>query len=382
MLPRPRHVKAVRALLRRAPVVAILGPRQSGKTTLATLVLAGRATRFDLEDPRQLDLLARDPMLALSRLRGVVVLDEIQRRPELFPVLRVLADRARTPARFLILGSATAELMRQSSESLAGRIAYHELRGLALDEVPPREVTRLWRRGGFPRSLLARSEAASVGWREDFVRTFLERDIPAFGLRLPSATLFRFWSMLAHYHAQIWNGAELARAFGMTENTVRSYLDVLTQTFMVRQLLPWHENLGKRQVKAPKIYLSDTGILHGLLGIRTNAELERHPKVGASWEGFALEQIVTRLGLRPERCFFWSTHQGAELDLFVTVGGRRVGFEIKRTTTPRVSKSMRIAAADLRLDRLYAVYDGEESYPLGEGIHAVPVTRLFDDVHV
>lgn len=363
-------------------MVAILGPRQSGKTTLATLVLAGRATRFDLEDPRQLDLLARDPMLALSRLRGVVVLDEIQRRPELFPVLRVLADRARTPARFLILGSATAELMRQSSESLAGRIAYHELRGLALDEVPPREVTRLWRRGGFPRSFLARSEAASVGWREDFVRTFLERDIPAFGLRLPSATLFRFWSMLAHYHAQIWNGAELARAFGMTENTVRSYLDVLTQTFMVRQLLPWHENLGKRQVKAPKIYLSDTGILHGLLGIRTNAELERHPKVGASWEGFALEQIVTRLGLRPERCFFWSTHQGAELDLFVTVGGRRVGFEIKRTTTPRVSKSMRIAAADLRLDRLYAVYDGEESYPLGGGIHAVPVTRLFDDVHV
>jgi predicted AAA+ superfamily ATPase len=379
VIDRSRHILTVRRLLRSAPVVAIVGPRQSGKTTLASLVTTGKVTRFDLEDPRQIERLG-DPMLALAPLRGLVVLDEIQRRPELFPVLRVLADRPRTPARFLVLGSATGDLMKQSSESLAGRIAYHELPGLALDEVGAADASKLWRRGGFPRSFLARSEADSLRWREDFTRTFLERDVAALGLRVPSTTLHRFWSMLAHYHAQVWNGAELARAFGMSESTVRSYLDMLTGTFMVRQLAPWHENLAKRQVKSPKVYLSDSGVLHTLLGIRTADELEGHPKVGASWEGFALEQVVARLDLRRERCFFWSTHQGAELDLLVTVGGRRVGFEIKRTTVPRVTKSMRIAMTDLRLARLDVLYEGSETYPLEKGIRAVPVSRVFDDL--
>ncbi|MBI4955054.1 MAG: ATP-binding protein [Myxococcales bacterium] len=379
VLQRTRHVRTVRRLLRTAPVVALLGPRQCGKTTLASLVAGGRATRFDLEDPRVLERLA-DPMLALDPLRGLVILDEVQRRPELFPAPRVLADRPRTPARFLVLGSATGELMHQSSESLAGRIAYHELGALALDEIADGGGAKLWRRGGFPRSYLARSEAESVRWREDFTRTFLERDLMAFGPRVPATTLFRFWSMLAHYHAQLWNGAELARAFAMSESTVRTYLDTLTQTFMVRQLAPWHENLAKRQVRAPKIYLSDAGILHALLGVRTAVELERHPKVGASWEGFALEQIVARLGVRRERCFFWSTHQGAELDLFVVVGGKRLGFEIKRTTAPRVTKSMRIALADLGLERLDVVFEGRETYPLDARVRALPLARIFHDL--
>ncbi|HEY5609663.1 MAG TPA: ATP-binding protein [Thermoanaerobaculia bacterium] len=379
VLERGRHLRRVRSLLRSSPVVAILGPRQSGKTTLSRLVADERRTaRFDLENPQDLDRLA-DPMLVLAPLRGLVVLDEIQRRPELFPVLRVLADRPRTPARFLVLGSATGELMRQSSESLAGRIAYHELPGLAVDEIGS-QIARLWRRGGFPRSFLARSEAASVTWRDDFVRTFLERDIPALGLRIPSPTLFRFWSMLAHYHAQIWNGAELARAFAMAETTVRSYLDLLTETFMVRQLQPWHENLAKRQVRSPKVYLRDSGVLHSLLGIGTGDQLARHPKVGASWEGFALEQLVTRLELRPEKCFFWSTYQGAELDLFVARGGRRIGFEIKRASVPKMTKSIHTAMSDLRLDRLDVIYEGDQTYLLAQKVRAVPLTRIFEDV--
>jgi predicted AAA+ superfamily ATPase len=381
VIQRVRHVHAVRALLRAAPVVAILGPRQSGKTTLAGLVARSwRSTiRFDLESPRDLARL-QDPMLALAPLRGLVVLDEIQRRPELFPVLRVLADRPRHPARFLVLGSATGELMRQSSESLAGRIAHHDLAGLAVDEVGAAKAATLWRRGGFPRSYLARTEAESVRWRDDFVRTFLERDIPGFGIRTASTTLYRFWSMLAHYHAQIWNGAELARAFGMSEATVRSYLDVLTATFVTRQLAPWFENLAKRQVRSPKVYLSDSGVLHALLGIQSAADLERHPKVGASWEGFALEQVVAALGVRWDRCFFWASYQGAELDLFVTARGKRLGFEIKRSSVPRVTKSMHVAIDDLRLDRLDIVYEGTETYRVGEKIRAVPLRRVFEDI--
>ena len=380
-IDRPRHLRTVQRLLRASPVVALVGPRQSGKTTLAGQVLASRkrATRFDLESPRDLERL-RDPLLALEGLRGLVVLDEIQRVPEVFPVLRVLADRPGTPARFLVLGSATGELLRQSSETLAGRIAYHELPPLALDETGAGELETLWRRGGFPRSFLASSEAESVRWRDDFVRTFLERDLAQLGVRVPSQTLFRFWSMLAHYHAQVWNGAELARAFGMSESSVRGYLDVLAGTFMVRALQPWHENLGKRQVKSPKIYLGDPGVLHALLGIASQEDLLRHPKVGASWEGFAIDQIVARLGVRREKCFFWSTYQGAELDLFVLAGSKRLGFEVKRTSAPRLTPSMRIAMSDLRLDRLDVIYDGPDTHPLADRIRAVPLSRVFRDL--
>ncbi len=381
MITRARHVRVVHGLLRTTPVVAIVGPRQSGKTTFAAHVASERKrhTRFDLESPRDLERL-RDPLLALEPLRGLVVLDEIQRAPELFPVLRVLVDRPGVPARFLVLGSAAGDLARQGSESLAGRIAYHELPPLTADEVGEKKTGALWRRGGFPRSFLARTENDSVRWRDEFVRTFLERDLAPLGLRIPSQALFRFWSMLAHYHAQIWNGAELARAFAISESTVRSYLDALTGTFMVRQLQPWHENLKKRQVRSPKIYLGDSGILHSLLGIASQSALERHPKVGASWEGFAIDQIVARLGVRREKCFFWSTHQGAELDLLVLHGTKRIGFEVKRTSTPRMTPSIRIALADLRLDRLDVIYEGTETYALGDRVRAVPLARIFSDI--
>ncbi len=271
-------------------------------------------------------------------------------------------------------------MLRQSSESLAGRIAYHELPPLTLDEVGVRKSDALWLRGGFPRSFLAPTDGDSAEWRNEFVQTFLERDLAPLGLRIPARSLFRFWSMLAHYHAQIWNGAELARAFAMSESTVRSYLDVLTGTFMVRQLQPWHENISKRQVRAPKVYLGDSGILHALLGISSYEELLRHPKVGASWEGYATEQVIARLGVRREVCFFWATHQGAELDLLVMVGGKRLGFEVKRTRVPKVTASMRIALADLRLDRLDVIYEGTETYSIADRVRAVPLTRIFRDV--
>lgn len=383
VVARPRHLAEVRRLLRSNPIVGLLGARQTGKTTLSREAIGDRpVSRFDLESPHDLERL-RDPMLALAPLRGLVVLDEVQRRPDLFPVLRVLADRPRIPARFLVLGSASGDLLRQSSESLAGRIAYHELPGFDLDEITTtgtRAHLKLWRRGAFPRSFLGRSEAESVRWRDDFVRTFLERDLGALGVRVPAMTLFRFWSMLAHYHAQLWNGAELARAFAMSEAAVRHYLDVLSDTFMVRQLAPWHENLKKRQVRSPKVYLTDSGLLHVLLGLTSQVELERHPKVGASWEGFALEQVIARLAVRREQCFFWASHQGAELDLFVLKGGKRIGFEIKRTTVPRVTKSMRVAMADLGLARLDVVYEGDETFVLEEKIRAVPLARVFEDV--
>jgi uncharacterized protein len=281
-------------------VVGLLGPRQVGKTTLARALARGRrpVAYFDLEDPADLARLA-DPALALGPLRGLVVIDEFQRRPDLLPVLRVLADRPRRPARFLVLGSASPDLIRGSSETLAGRIAYHELSGFSLAEVNPSRLGALWLRGGFPRSFLARTEPASWRWRQQLIRTFLERDVPSLGLRLGADTLQRFWAMLAHYHAQVWNASELGRAFGVADTTVRGYLDLLAWAFMVRLLLPWSENLGKRQVKAPKVYLRDTGLLHALLGIRTTDDLERHPKVGASWEGFMLSEVIQRLGAAP-----------------------------------------------------------------------------------
>jgi uncharacterized protein len=397
-ITRTPHLDEVEASLRRSPIVALLGARQVGKTTLARQVaarLGADTTHFDLEDPQDLARLA-DPMLALKPLRGLVVLDEVQRQPDLFPILRVLADRSDTPARFLVLGSASPELLRQSSESLAGRIHYHELPGFNLAEVGAdlgvdlgadlgaevgaEALGRLWLRGGFPRAYLAASDADSAAWRQDFIRTFLERDLPSLGIRIPAPTLRRFWTMLAHYHAQVWNGSELARAFGVAHTTVRGYLDLLDAALVLRQLQPWHENLGKRQVKSPKVYVADSGLLHSLLGIETREGLESHPKVGASWEGFIIEQILSRLRLRWDECWFWATHAGAELDLLVVNERGRRGFEIKRTTAPKITPSMRNAIADLGLDRLDVIHAGEHSFPLAENIQAVAMRRLLTDI--
>jgi predicted AAA+ superfamily ATPase len=382
VIPRSWHMHRVSELLRRYPVVAILGARQVGKTTLARMLATSRrgpTSTLDLEDPADLARLV-DPATALGRLRGLVVLDEVQRSPDLFPVLRVLADRAGPPARFLVLGSASPELLRQASESLAGRIAFHELGGLSLEEVGAAQVDRLWLRGGFPRSFLQRSGRASFDWRQDFVRTFLERDLPQLGVSTPSVTLRRFWTMLAHYHGQVWNGSELARSFGVSDVTVRRYLDLLASTFVVKILMPWHENLGKRQVKSPKVYLSDSGLLHALLDLRGREDLERHPKVGASWEGFGMAAVVDRLHLRPGECFFWATHGGAELDLLVVQGRRRLGFEFKRTVAPRITPSMRAAVADLGLERLDVVHAGEHTFPLDRRIRALSLARLIEDL--
>lgn len=362
--------------------MGILGPRQVGKTTLARDVVKGQrggATVFDLEDPADLARLA-DARLTLEPLRGLVVVDEIQRRPDLFPLLRVLADRPRHPARFLVLGSASPDLLRQSSESLAGRIAYHELGGFSLEDVGPDGADRLWLRGGFPRSFLARTEREGDEWRRVFVRTFVERDLPQLGVTIPAATLERFWAMLAHYHAQVWNASEFARSFGVSDTTVRRYLDLLSATFVVRVVAPWSENLGKRQVRSPKVYLADSGILHALLGIRERRDLERHPKLGASWEGFALDAVVRRLGVDRRESHFWGTHAGAELDLLVVRGRRRWGFEFKRTSSPVVTRSMRVALGDLRLERLDVVHGGPHTFRLAPRIRAVAFRRLLDDL--
>ena len=381
MITRSSHAAEIGVLLREFPVVAIVGARQTGKTTLAQAIgdsFGGAVHRFDLEDPRD-DARLASPMLALEPLDGLVIIDEVQRRPDLFPVLRVLADRAGTRVRYLILGSAAPELVQGGGESLAGRIAFHELPGLDLAEVGAEQADSLWRRGGLPRSLLAASNTASLRWRREYIRAYLERDIPALGFRLAPATLRRFWSMLAHYSGQLWNGAELARAFGVSEPTVRHYLDILAATCMVRILPPWHENVGKRQVKAPKIYLSDSGLLHALLDIGADQEsLLGHPRVGASWEGFALHQIVRALNADWRDCHHWRLHTGAELDLLVTHGKRRIGFEIKRTDAPRVTPSMRSALDVLRLEKLYVVHAGVGAWPMDERIAALPLTGLFE----
>lgn len=382
MLDRPAEVRTVASLLKRHPVVGLVGARQVGKSTLARMI-AERSTRpvtfFDLEDPEDAARL-QDPMLALKPLRGLVVIDEIQQHPDLFPVLRVLADRTRTPARFLVLGSASPELLRQGAETLAGRIIYHELGGFGLEEVGESNDRRLWLRGGMPRSYLARSLKESFEWRQGFVRTFLERDLPQLGININAVTMRRFWTMLAHYHAQIWNASEFARSFGVADTTVRGYLDRLVSALVVRQLQPWHENISKRQVRAPKIYLSDSGLLHTLLNLRTRADLESHPKLGASWEGFVIEEIRLRLGAERDECFFWATHSGAELDLLVVRGRVRRGFEIKRTSAPRVTPSMRHALEDLKLRKLEVVHAGESSFPLAPKIWALPVQRLLTDL--
>lgn len=378
VIDRSAHVDRLLGLLERHPVVAILGARQVGKTTLARELVAARsasATIFDLENP---DTRARlhEPMLALEPLRGLVVLDEIQRTPEIFPVLRVLADRPRRPATFLVSGSASPELLRQSSESLAGRIVFHELGGFSLDEVGAAKLDRLWLRGGFPRSFLSDSEVHSREWRDAFIRTFLERDIPQLGFSIPPDTLRRFWTMVAHYHGQVWNGSEIARSLAVSEASVRRYVDLLSSALVVDQLQPWHENLSKRQVKSPRVFITDSGLLHALLGIESLDDLHGHPKLGASWEGFAIRQVVRHLDLRREECFFWATHTGAELDLLVVRGRRRWGFEFKRTSQPAMTKSMSVAMKDLDLRNLTVIHAGPDAFPLARGIRAVPLREI------
>jgi uncharacterized protein len=374
MIDRKADLTLVRTALKRSRIVALLGPRQCGKTTIARqFVDVDSLNYFDLEDPQSLARLT-EPDLALRPLKGLVVIDEIQRRPDLFPLLRVLADRQPLAARFLILGSAAPELLRQSSESLAGRLETIPLEGFRLADLGAAAQTRHWVRGGFPLSFTARGEADSVAWRRQFLQTFLERDVPQWGISIPAVALRRFWSMVAHYHAQIWNAAELARALGVNESTVRRHLDLMTGLFMIRQLPPWFENLGKRQVKAPKIYIRDSGLLHSLLGITNERDLEHHPKVGASWEGYAIEEALK--ALQPEDAYFWASHQGAEMDLVVFKGGRRIGIECKRVDAPTITPSMRIAMADLKLDEVRVVYPGTKRYPLAERIEAVPLVDL------
>jgi predicted AAA+ superfamily ATPase len=360
--------------LKRARVVALIGPRQSGKTTLARQLIPARsANYFDLEDPVSAATLAQ-PMTALRELRGLVVIDEIQRRPDLFPVLRVLADRKPVVARFLILGSAAPELLRQSSESLAGRLETIDVSGFDLGEVGSSRMARHWQRGGFPLSFLARSNDDSFSWRRQFLQTFLERDVPQLGIGVPAPALLRFWTMLAHSQGNIWNVADPARSLGIGESTIRRYLDLFTNLLIVRQLQPWHENLTKRQVKAPKVYVRDSGLLHALLGIRSERELLSHPKSGASWEGYAIEETLK--ALEPDQAYFWATHQGAELDLLLFKGGRRYGIEMKRADAPTLTPSMRIAMTDLRLERLFVLYPGSRTYSLQERIEVLPLDQV------
>jgi predicted AAA+ superfamily ATPase len=373
MIERNELHARVTSRLKTAPAVALLGPRQCGKTTLARSIASQvQSTYFDLESPTDLARLSQ-PMIALEHLRGLIVVDEIQRRPDLFPVLRVLLDRKPIRAKFLILGSASPDLLRQTSETLAGRIAFVEMGGFELGEVPQRDLDRLWIRGGFPRSFLARSEQQSLAWREDFIRTFLERDLAQFGLRVPAPTMRRFWTMLAHYSGGIWNGSEIGRSLGEAHTTVRRHLDALAATLVVRVIEPWFENLGKRQTKAPKVYVRDSGLLHSLLGIADRRSLEGHPKVGASWEGFVIEQLLARRGgIRP---YYWRTQGGAELDLLLIHRGQRLGVEVKRSDAPKVTPSMRSAMSDLKLDALYVVYPGRVPYALAERIDVLPLDR-------
>jgi hypothetical protein len=364
----------IQTALQRSRIVALLGPRQSGKTTLAqSFVAPASLNYFDLEDPVSLNRL-EEPMTALRMLQGLVVIDEIQRRPDLFPLLRVLADRQPLPAQFLILGSAVPTLIKAASESLAGRLETVQVSGFSLAEVGPQAMLSHWLRGGFPLSFLAANDANSLAWRKNFVQSFLERDLPQWGVQVPAATLLRFWAMLAHYHGQTWNASEAARSFGVSEMSVRRYLDILEGVYMIRLLQPWHANLRKRQVKSPKIYFRDSGLLHYLLGMRIELDLYIHPKVGASWEGYAIEEFLKAFA--PDEAYFWGTYNGAELDLLALKNGKRIGVECKRMDAPRLTASMRLAVDDLQLDRLIVLYPGDRPYPLSDRIHVHPLLQL------
>ena len=374
MLNRPGYLKDLSSAIRRSPITALLGPRQSGKTTLARMFVEGQeAAFFDLESfPDQQRL--QNPELVLSSLDGLVILDEIQILPELFQVLRVLVDRPDNKARFLILGSASPTIIKTALETLAGRVEFIELSGFDLSETGNENWKKHWLRGGFPRAYLAESENDSLAWREGFIRTFLERDIPQLGINIPAIAMRRFWTMLAHYHGQTWNASELGRSMGLSDKTVRSYLDILTGTFMVRQLQPWFENIGKRQVKSPKIYLRDTGLLHSLLDIPDWHSLLGQPKIGASWEGYVIEQILQTL--HPSQAYFWATHSGAEIDLVFPYKGSKFGVEVKFNEAPKITASMRSARKELRLDHLWIIYPGKESYPVAEKISVCSLSDI------
>jgi predicted AAA+ superfamily ATPase len=375
---RPEYLKLITESFAIHPIVAILGPRQCGKTTISRMYASSVEEEvhiFDLEDPADAQRL-ETPKLALDNLSGLVIIDEIQFSPNLFMYLRVLVDRPNNSARFLILGSASRDLIRQSSESLAGRIGYIELMPFSLFEVD--DINHLWLRGGFPKSYLAVSEPASNKWRKDYVNTFLERDIPRLGINIPAAALRRCWAMLAHYHGNIFNASEIGNSLDISSPTVRRYLDILSGVFMVRQLQPWFINIKKRQVKAPKIYFRDSGLLHTLLGISNFEELQRHPKLGASWEGFALEEIVRTIHASSEECYFWATHGGAELDLLILKDGKKMGFEFKYTDAPKVTTSMRIAMQELELTELTVITPGQARFMISENIEAVGIERFID----
>ncbi len=378
MIARPALEATIRSALRESPVVALLGPRQCGKTTLARKVVGSERERFfDLEDAVDVARL-QSPQRTLGALRGLVVIDEIQRMPPLFEVLRVLADRRPIRARFLVLGSASPDLVRGVSESLAGRVRYIEMTGFDVTESGTERWRRLWSRGGFPRSFLARSERESIAWRNAFITSYLERDVPNLGITIPGVTLRRFWTMVAHYHGQVWNAAEFARSLGTSEPTARRYLDILTGSYVVRQLVPWFENIGKRQMKSPKIYVRDSGLLHALLGVPSPDALFSHPKHGASFEGFAVEQVTRLLGATD--VYFWGTHSGAELDLFAVHKGRRLGFEIKSSDAPTSTASMRSAIDTLRLDHLRVIYPGDRSYDIDDRIRVVSLSDLVSEL--
>ncbi len=374
MIDRPHYISRIETALRHNPVVAMLGPRQCGKTTLSRVISRQRKCEyFDLEDPVDLSRLS-SPLLALGDLSGLIIIDEVQRKPDLFEILRVLVDRPQTEAKFLLLGSASPHLVRGVSESLAGRLAFVDMSGFDVREVGLENFSILWSRGSFPRSYLAPSDKTSYRWRNDFIKTFLERDIPQLGISIPSLTLRRFWTMIAHYHGQVWNASEFARSIGRSEATARRYLDILSGAFVIRQLQPWHENLKKRQVKSPKVYIRDSGLLHTLLSLPKTDGILMHPKLGASWEGFAIEQVLAIT--EKQDVYFWATHAGAELDLLVFKDGKRLGFEIKYTDAPKITKSMLIATDDLKLDQIYIIYPGRKSYPLDKHIYVMSILDI------
>ncbi len=374
MIYRPHYLKSIRSGLKHSPISAILGPRQCGKTTIAGVIAKEIKTEyFDLEDPVDLTRL-ENPMFTLEGIDGLVIIDEIQRKPDLFPVLRVLVDRNREKTKYLILGSASPHLVKNVSESLAGRVAFIEMDGFDIREISGDNLNKLWIRGGFPNSYLSKTDAASFRWRNDFIKTFLERDIPQLGISIPAMTIRRFWTMTAHFHGQIWNAAEFARSLGSSEGTARRYLDILSGAYVVRQLQPWFENIKKRQIKSPKIYIRDSGMLHALLSINSSKNLFQHHKYGASWEGFALEQVLKVTGA--ENFYFWGTHGGAELDLLLFKSGKRFGFEFKCNDAPRMTKSIKIAQQDLNLEKVFIIYPGIKSYPLDHNSFVIPLKDI------
>jgi len=374
MIGRQGYLDNVKKAISRSPIVALLGPRQCGKTTLARAICKNQARNyFDLESQTDLRRLV-NPEIILASLSGLVVIDEIQTKPDLFATLRVVVDKPGNRCNFLILGSASPQLIRNVSETLAGRVEFVDMAGFDLTELGTTSWQQLWTRGGFPRSFLANDNQDSFAWREGFIRTFLQRDIPQLGINIPAQAMRRFWTMLAHYHGQIWNASRIGSALGINDKTARSYLDILTETYMIHQLQPWHENISKRQVKSPKIYFRDTGLLHSLLDLHDFHTITGHPQVGASWEGFAMEQIIR--AIRPSQWYYWSTYSGAELDIFFIVNGKRYGIEFKFSEAPEKTKSMIMAIESLKLNKLLIVYPGEKSWPVNKTISVCPIDEV------